>query len=75
MDNKKDLLRRFTEGTQEPDRDRAIEREPVIERGQKYMIGGVEGRHYILHFVCATQSFDPEDVKMRYCGSCREFLE
>ncbi len=75
MDTKKDLLRRFTERAQEEDRGRAIEREPVIERGREYMIGGVEGRHYILHFVCATQSFHPEDVQRRYCGYCREFLE
>ncbi len=75
MDNTRDLLRRFTERTKEPDRGRAIERERVIERGRGYMIGGVEGRYYILHFVCATQSFHPEDVKRRSCGYCREFLE
>ena len=77
MDTKKDLFRRFrfTERTQEEDRVRMIERDRVIERGREYTIGGVEGRHYILHAVCATQSFHPEDVKRRYCGYCREFLE
>jgi len=75
MDTKRDLLRRFMERGKEEDRERVIEREQVSERGRKYMIGGVEGRYYILHFVCATQSFHPEDVQRRYCGSCREFLE
>ena len=67
MDTKKDLLRGFIE--------RLVERERVIERGQEYTIGVREGQHYILHLVCGTQSFHPEDVKRRYCGYCREFLE
>ena len=65
MHTKKDLFRRFAERG----------KEPVIEGGREYTIGGVEGRYYILHVVCATQSFHPEDVKRRYCGYCREFLE
>jgi len=69
MDNKIDLLRRFTERGKEPDRER------VIERGREYQIRGAEGRHYILHVVCGTQSFHPEDVQRRYCGYCREFLK
>ena len=71
MDNTRDLLRRFIER----DRERAIERERVIERGREYTIGVREGWHYILHVVCGTQSCHPEDVKRRYCGCCREFLK
>jgi len=68
MENKNDLLRRLTERGKELDRGR------VIERGREYQIRGAEGRHYILHVVCGTQSFHPEDVQRRYCGYCREFL-
>ena len=75
MDNKRDLLRRFIERGREQDRVRLVERERVIERGREYTIGGAEGRHYILHLACGTQSFHPEDVQRRYCGYCREFLE
>ncbi len=75
MKNDNDLLRRLKEREKELDRVRVTDRERVIERGREYMIGGAEGRHYILHVVCGTQSFHPEDVQRRYCGYCREFLE
>ncbi len=68
MDDTRDLLRRFTERGKEPHRER------VIERGREYQIRGAGGRHYILHLACGTQSFHPEDVQSRYCGSCLEFL-
>ena len=75
MENKNDLLRRLKEREKELDRVRVTDRERVIERGREYMIGGAEGRHYILHLACGTQSFHPEDVQRRYCGYCREFLK
>ena len=38
-----------------------------------YDVFGVEGQDAILCSVCGKTSYQPEDIRQRYCGHCQAF--
>jgi len=40
-----------------------------------YQLGTTGSQHYIRCRICNTASYHPEDIKQRYCGTCRQFHE
>lgn len=48
---------------------------PQCERGSAYSFGEDEGGHPYIHcHTCGLKSYNPNDIRERYCGNCHKFL-